>query len=58
MWIKSLNHNTKTVDQIIQQKKTSVNFTRIVKNKNTMFYIIHYKLLKSLLKILSTVFIE
>lgn len=32
---KKLNHNTKTVDQIIQQKKPSVNFTRIVKNKNS-----------------------
>lgn len=61
MWIKNLNHNTKTVDQIIQQKKTLCQFHKNCKEqkfKNTMFYIIHYKLLKFLLKILSTVFIE
>lgn len=42
-------------------KKTLCQFHKNCKEqkfKNTMFYIIHYKLLKSLLKILSTVFIE
>lgn len=47
----SNNSTTKTLCQFHKNCKEQ-------KFKNTMFYIIHYKLLKSLLKILSTVFIE